>query len=153
MHDSGVPFDDMSGDRLREWLQVSREQFHDPALFAIVPMGFCYPGRRSSGDAPPRPECARLWRDRLLARLPQIELTLLVGGHAQAHVLGKGSMTARVRRFRDHLPAYFPLPHPSWRSRLWEERNPWFREEVVPTLRSLVVERIGALGHAARQAA
>ena len=151
VHESGVPFDDASGDRLRDWLGVTRAQFHDPALFAIVPMGFCYPGSGAGGDAPPRRECAPLWRARLLAALPSIELTLLVGGHAQAHVLGKGAMTERVRRFRDHLPAHFPLPHPSWRSRLFEARNPWFGAEVLPALRALVSERIGAA--AAREAA
>jgi uracil-DNA glycosylase len=151
VHESGVPFDDASGDRLRSWLGVTREQFHDPALFAIVPMGFCYPGRGAGGDAPPRPECARLWRGRLLARLPRIELTLLVGGHAQAHALGKGAMTERVRNFRDHLPDFFPLPHPSWRSRLWEARHPWFGEEVLPALRARVAEHIAAA--ATREAA
>ncbi|WP_129792238.1 uracil-DNA glycosylase family protein [Sphingosinicella sp. CPCC 101087] len=143
VHTSGVPFDDPSGDRLRAWLGVTRAQFHDPRLFAIVPMGFCYPGRGAGGDSPPRPECAQLWRDRLLSRLPSIDLVLLVGSHAQQHVLGKGSMTDRVRRFRDHLPLHLPLPHPSWRSRLWEARNPWFGEEVIPELRRLVAARIG----------
>ena len=144
VHASGVPFDDDSGDRLREWLGVSRAQFHDPRRFAIVPLGLCYPGRAESGDAPPRPECAPLWRDRLLARLPARRLTLLVGSHAQQHVLGRGAMTDRVRRFRDHLPDHFPLPHPSWRSRLWAERNPWFAGEVLPELRGRVAALIAA---------
>lgn len=142
VHASGLPFDDPSGDRLRAWLGVTRAQFHDPGLFAIVPMGFCYPGRTAGGDSPPRPECARLWRNRLLSRLPSIELTLLVGSHAQQHLLGKGAMTDRVRRFRDHLPGHFPLPHPSWRSRLWEARNPWFGDEVIPELRGIVADLV-----------
>ena len=155
VHASGLPFDDPSGDRLRDWLGVTRVEFHDPRRFAIVPMGFCYPGRGTGGDAPPRPECAALWRDRLLSNLPSIELTLLVGSHAQQHVLGKGAMTDRVRRFRDHLPRHFPLPHPAWRSRLWETQNPWFGEEVIPELRRIVAARIGGLveGDARRRAA
>jgi uracil-DNA glycosylase len=133
-----VPFEDDSGDRLREWLGVGREQFHDPRQFAIVPMALCYPGRAAGGGAPPRPELAPVWGPRLLAQLPALRLTLLVGSHAQQHALGPGAMTDRVRRFRDHLPDHFPLPHPSWRSRLWQRRNPWFGEEVLPELRRRV---------------
>jgi uracil-DNA glycosylase len=149
VHETGVPFDDASGDRLREWLGVTRAQFHDPALFAIVPMGFCYPGRGAGGDAPPRPECARLWRRRLMAALPAVRLTLLVGSHSQVHALGPGRMTDRVRAFRDHLPDRVPLPHPSWRSRLWERKHPWFGEEVLPALRRRVAEEIDAGARAA----
>ena len=139
VHASGVPFSDPSGDRLREWAGLSSEQFYDVAKVAILPMGLCYPGRgRSGGDAPPRPECARLWRDRLLARMPGLRLTLLVGSYAQDHVLGPGAMTRRVRDFRSFLPRYFPLPHPSWRSRIWADRNPWFAAEVLPALRNAV---------------
>ena len=144
VHESGVPFDDVSGERLREWMGVDRVEFHDPALFAIVPMGFCYPGRGAGGDAPPRPECARLWRRRLLEALPTVRLTLLIGSHAQNHALGPGRMTERVRAFRQHLPEILPLPHPSWRSRIWEQRHPWFHEAVIPELRRRVAEEIGA---------
>jgi uracil-DNA glycosylase len=119
VHDSGIPFSDASGDRLREWMGVRHETFYDERRIAILPMGLCYPGRLpSGGDAPPRPECAPLWRDRLLAHIPHLRLTLLVGAHAQTGALGPGRMTERVMRFRDHLPAIFPLPHPSWRTRL-----------------------------------
>ena len=138
VHASGIPFDDQSGDRLREWTGLSRAEFYDAAKVAIVPLGLCYPGRGSGGDAPPRPECAPLWRDRLLRQMPDIRLTLLIGSHAQDHVLGKAPMTERVRDFRAHLPAFFPLPHPSWRSRIWAARNPWFEAEILPALRAHV---------------
>jgi uracil-DNA glycosylase len=144
VHASGIPFSDPSGDRLREWTGLSEEQFYDPARVAILPMGLCYPGRAASGgDAPPRPECAPLWRGRLLAGMPAICLTLLVGSYAQNHVLGAGAVASRVRNFRDYLPRYFPLPHPSWRSRVWASRNPWFEEEVLPALRAAVREALG----------
>lgn len=138
VHASGVPFSDPSGERLREWMGVTREQFYDENRVAILPVGFCYPGRAGGGDAPPRPECARLWRDDLLALMPQVRLTLLIGTHAQDNALGPGRMTGRVRRFRDFLPRYFPLPHPSWRSRIWMRDNPWFEAEVLPELRGHV---------------
>jgi len=138
VHQTGIPFSDPSGDRLREWMGVSSDDFYDESTFAIVPMGFCYPGRSGGGDAPPRAECARLWRGELLELLPDVRLTLLVGAYAQNHVLGPAPITSRVRNFRDHLPRYFPLPHPSWRSRLWEEKNPWFRADVIPELRSAI---------------
>lgn len=138
VHASGVPFDDASGDRLREWTGLSKEQFYDPRTVAIVPMGLCYPGRSKSGDLAPRAECAPLWRERLLAQLTELRLTLLVGSYAQEHVLGPGSVTDRVRRFREYLPRYFPLPHPSWRSAIWARRNPWFEDEVLPALRQAV---------------
>lgn len=135
-HETGVPFSDASGERLRSWMGFSADEFYDSSTVAIVPMGFCYPGRTGSGDAPPRAECAPLWRRDLLELMPEIRLTLLVGSYAQTHVLGPGSMTSRVKSFRDYLPRYFPLPHPSWRSRIWEERNPWFRRDVLPALHS-----------------
>jgi uracil-DNA glycosylase len=139
VHDSGIPFSDASGDRLREWIGVSDETFYDARQIAIVPMGLCYPGRlRSGGDAPPRPECAPLWRDRLLAQMPDLRLTLLVGAHAQTDAFGPGKMTERVKGFRDQLPTIFPLPHPSWRSRHWAAGNPWFEAEVLPALRNAV---------------
>jgi uracil-DNA glycosylase len=136
VHETGVPFSDASGDRLREWMGLSDKEFYDEKTIAIMPMGFCYPGRSGGGDAPPRAECAPLWRDQLLQLLPDVRLTLLVGSYAQQHVLGPGPITLRVKNFRDYLPDYFPLPHPSWRSRIWEERNPWFRADVLPALRS-----------------
>lgn len=136
VHASGVPFDDPSGDRLRAWMDISKEEFYDASRIAILPMGLCYPGRSvQGGDAPPRPECAPLWRDRLLEQLPALRLTLLVGTYAQDHVLGPGRMTERVRSFRTYLPKYFPLPHPSWRSGIWATTNPWFEDEVIPQLR------------------
>lgn len=139
VHDSGIPFSDASGDRLREWMGVPEETFYDERKIAILPMGLCYPGRLpGGGDAPPRPECAPLWRDRLLAHMPDLRLTLLVGTHAQTDALGPGKMTERVMGFRDHLPTVFPLPHPSWRTRHWAARNPWFEADVLPALRSAV---------------
>lgn len=137
-HLSGIPFDDASGQRLREWLGVMPDVFHDPANFAILPLGLCYPGKRAGGDAPPRRECAPLWRDRLLRQATGVRLTLLVGTHSQTHVLGPGNMTNRVRDFRRTFPTILPLPHPSWRSTGWMRRNPWFEEEVLPALRAEV---------------
>lgn len=139
VHASGTPWTDASGHRLRGWLGLTPEEFYDPARVAILPMGFCYPGRLPrGGDAPPRPECAPIWRRRLLAGMPALRLTLLVGAYAQADALGPGAMTDRVRAFREHLPRYFPLPHPSWRTEVWEKRNPWFTAEVLPALRAEV---------------
>lgn len=137
VHNSGVPFSDASGDRLREWMGVSAEDFYDENKIAIVPMGLCYPGRlHEGGDAPPRPECAPLWRDQLLAQMPDLQLTLLVGTHAQTYALGRGKLTDRVMGFRDLPPRVFPLPHPSWRVRHWMLRNSWFERDVVPALRN-----------------
>ena len=139
VHETGIPWNDPSGDRLRKWLAMDRDTFYDEARIAIVPMGLCYPGRLpNGGDAPPRPECAPLWRERLVAGMPQIRLTLLVGSYALNHTLGRGAMTDRVRGFRDHLPRRFPLPHPSWRTTAWERRNPWFTAELLPALREAV---------------
>lgn len=143
VHRTGIPWNDPSGDRLRTWLAMDRAAFYDPARIAIVPMGLCYPGRLpNGGDAPPRRECAPLWHDRLVRGMPQIRLTLLVGSHAQAWRLGSGSMTQRVRAFRDYLPAHFPLPHPSWRSAAWQLRNPWFAAEALPALRAAVRQAV-----------
>jgi uracil-DNA glycosylase len=145
VHESGLPFDDASGDRLRGWLAMDRATFYDASRIAFVPMGLCYPGRLpNGGDAPPRRECAPLWRHRLIAAMPEIHLTLLVGSYAQTHVLGRGDMTARVWAFRDHLAeGMFPLPHPSWRTTGWERRNPWFAAEAIPALRRAVAEALG----------
>ena len=135
-HASGVPFQDPSGERLRDWLGLGEDDFYDASLVAILPMGMCYPGRYAKGgDLPPRPECAPRWRPRFLALMPAVRLILLVGGYSQEDALGKGRMTDRVRAFRDHLPRYFPLPHPSWRTGVWERRNPWFAAEVLPALK------------------
>ena len=139
VHETGQSFNDASGDRLRDWLGMTREQFYDVSRVAILPMGMCYPGRLpNGGDAPPRPECAKLWHPRLLPLMPRIELTLLVGSYAQAGVLGPGAMAERVRCFADYLPRYFPLPHPSWRTVGWQRRNPWFGDLVLPELRRRV---------------
>lgn len=139
VHETGIPFNDPSGDRLREWLGMSRDEFYNPERVAILPMGFCYPGRGKSGDNPPRPECAPAWRQNLLDQLPDIELTLLVGRYAQDWHLGKGrSLTERVRHWQDYGPKYFPLPHPSPRNNLWLRRNPWFEQELLPELKERI---------------
>ncbi len=140
VHESGVPFDDVSGDRLRDWLGVDRDAFYDPKLFAILLMGFCYPGTGKSGDLPPRPECAATWHASLLATLTHVKLTLVVGQYAQAYHLGvdAGSVTEVVRAWRDHWPAKLPLPHPSPRNQLWVSKNPWFTSEVLPALKRRV---------------
>ena len=136
VHATGIPWNDPSGDRLRTWLQLDRETFYDESKIAIVPMGFCYPGKGKSGDLPPRPECAQLWHERLLVQMPALELVLLVGSYAQNHYLGKSreTLTERVRRWRDFAPRYIPTPHPSPRNTLWLRRNPWFEAEVVPEM-------------------
>lgn len=142
VHESGVPWDDKSGERLRDWLAITPEVFYDETRVAIVPMGFCYPGRLPrGGDAPPRPECAPLWHARLLAGMPKVELTLLVGQYAQAFYLGKArrrTLTETVLNWRDYLPGYLPTPHPSWRTGGWQKRNTWFDDELLPELRSRV---------------
>jgi len=142
VHASGVPFDDPSGDRLREWLGVERDAFYDPTRFAIVPMGFCYPGTGRSGDLPPRPECAPAWRARLLGELPDVRLTVLVGRYAQAHHLlaTATTLTETVRAWREHWPATVPLPHPSPRNNPWLRANPWFETDLLPALRARVAE-------------
>ena len=140
VHASGVPFDDPSGERLREWMGVTREEFYDPARIAILPMGFCYPGTGRSGDLPPRPECAEAWRSRLLGRLPGLRLSLLIGKHAMDWHLGtrRQTLTETVRQWRVQGPACLPLPHPSPRNNRWLTRNPWFGEQVLPVLRARV---------------
>ena len=146
VHASGVPWDDRSGERLRHWMGIDAQRFYDRSSVAIVPMGLCYPGRAASGDRPPRRECAPLWLDRLLAQLPRIELTLLVGAYAQAHFLraaGHTSVTATTRNWRTHLPRVVPLPHPSPRNVAWFKANPWFDDELLPVLQRRVRELIG----------
>ena len=152
VHHSGIPWNDPSGDRLRDWLQVDRDRFYDPNRFAIMPMGFCYPGvNKSGGDAPPRPECAPLWHARLRECIPKIALTLLVGSYAQAHYLGRNrakTMTETVRQGRRFGPSLVPLPHPSWRNTAWMKKNPWFEAEVLPDLRSRVAPLVDRTGDA-----
>ncbi len=141
VHESGIPWDDASGKKLREWLGLTKEQFYNEQLLALVPMGFCYPGKGSSGDLPPRPECAPLWHQSLLKKMPQLKLTLLIGTYAQTHYLGtskKLNLTETVRAFEEFLPEYFPLPHPSPRNRFWLSKNPWFTKMVLPELQERV---------------
>lgn len=142
VHETGLPFNDASGDRLRQWLGISRETFYDPRQLAIIPMGFCFPGTGPSGDLPPRPECAPAWRQPLLAHLKNIELTLAIGQYAQAYHLPaeRSSLTETVRTWRNHWPLMVPMPHPSPRNNLWLKRNPWFEEELLPVLRARVAE-------------
>lgn len=142
VHASGVPFADASGERLREWLGVSREIFYDAKQIAILPMGFCYPGTGKSGDLPPRPECATAWREQLLARLRHLELTIVLGQYAQAYHLpsSKLSLTEVVQAWRDYWPASLPLPHPSPRNNIWLSKNPWFEKELLPVLRRRVAK-------------
>jgi len=141
VHESGVPFDDPSGDRLRDWMGISKDVFYDPERVAILPMGFCYPGTGKSGDLPPRPECAPEWREKLLAELRGLKLTLVIGQYAQAYHFGKtGSVTDVVQAWQDRWPDVIPLPHPSPRNNLWLRRNPWFEEELLPVLRDRISE-------------
>jgi uracil-DNA glycosylase len=142
VHRSGIPWDDASGDRLRDWLGLDRQAFFDETRVAILPMGFCYPGSaKNGGDNPPRSECAPHWHGLLLKYLPNLQVTLLVGQYAQRYYLDvgrKASMTETVREFSRYGPKFFPLPHPSWRSAIWMRKNPWFEEDVIPELRNVV---------------
>lgn len=142
VHETGIPWDDASGDRLRAWLGLTVAQFHDPTKVAIVPMGFCYPGKASSGDNPPRPECAPRWHERLNAVLPEVALSLLIGHYAQAYYLRrrrKATLRETVRAWREYLPlGYVPLPHPSPRNQPWLAKNPWFEAELVPGIRTAI---------------
>ncbi len=145
VHATGVPWNDPSGDTLRDWLALEPDRFYDQTQVAIIPMGLCYPGRGRSGDLPPRPECAPRWHPRLFGALPAIRLTLLVGRYAQEAYLGRarGGVSERVSRYAEALPEFFPLPHPSPRNRLWLRRRPWFLDEVVPELRRRVQDCLG----------
>ena len=142
VHASGTPWDDPSGDRLRHWLGIDKDKFYDQSKIAIIPMGFCYPGRLpKGGDRPPRPECAPLWHPPLLQHLPNVELTVLAGAYAQNRFLGNcqgQSLTETVLNWRIHGPEFFPLPHPSWRTIGWQKRNSWFDSDVLPDLRHRV---------------
>lgn len=146
VHKSGIPWDDASGKQLRAWLGTDAGVFYDSGLIALVPMGFCYPGKGKSGDLPPRPECAPLWHRALIDRMPQLEFVVVIGAYAQAYYLRerrKTNLTETVRAFREYLPAYFPLPHPSPRNRFWLSKNPWFEREVIPELQALVHTTLG----------
>lgn len=141
VHASGVPWDDPSGKRLRQWMQLEDGVFYDSVQVGIMPMGFCYPGTGKSGDLPPRPECAPLWHEVLLAKMPAIELTLLIGQYAQNYYLQdrcKKTLTETVQTWREYAPTHLPLPHPSPRNNLWLKRNPWFEREVVPHLQDRI---------------
>lgn len=138
VHETGIPWDDPSGERLRSWMGVSADEFYDESRIAIIPMGYCYPGRGNGGDLPPRRECAQLWLDRLLARMPSIELTLLIGQHAQRHFLGnrrKPTMAQTIEAWAQYSPRYIPLPHPSPRNTPWLQRHPGFERRLLPALR------------------
>lgn len=141
VHTTGIPWDDPSGERLRAWMGVDKALFYDESRIAIIPMGYCYPGRGADGDLPPRRECAALWLDQLLARLPQIELTLLVGQYAQRHFLGshrKPSLTETTRAWREYAPHFIPLPHPSPRNQPWFKQHPWFEKDALPALQARI---------------
>ena len=145
VHESGVPWDDPSGRTLRAWLGLSDEQFYDPDIVALVPMGFCYPGSAKSGDLPPRPECAPQWHDELLGHLPEDRLEVIIGTYAQARYLENRAktLTETVAQWRDYLPMQVPLPHPSPRNQGWMKKNPWFADEVVPAVRQRIAEFLG----------
>ena len=141
VHETGIPFDDPSGNRLREWMGIDKSVFYEESKIAIVPMGFCFPGTGKSGDLPPRPECAMTWRKKLLNELPQISLTLVIGQYAQAWHLGqlvKQNLTETVKAWKEFGPEIIPLPHPSPRNNIWLKKNPWFEQEVLPKLQAKV---------------
>ena len=148
VHQSGVPWDDVSGKRLREWLGLTNEQFYDERLLALVPMGFCYPGKGKSGDLPPRPECAPLWHDPLMKNMPNLKLSILLGTYSQQYYLGKSkrnTLTETVKNFEEYLPEFLPLPHPSPRNRFWMISNPWFEAEVLPRLKQKVQKLVAEI--------
>jgi uracil-DNA glycosylase len=140
VQDTGIPWNDKSGDELRLWLGVNKQQFYDTRIFGIMPMGFCYPGKGKSGDLPPRPECADTWHKRLFSELKNVELILLVGSYAQNYYLkdhAKNTLTETVSNFKEYLPRYFPLVHPSPRNGIWQKKNAWFKKDVIPELQRL----------------
>lgn len=145
VHETGIAWNDPSGERLRQWLDIEKTVFYDANRIAILPMGFCYPGKGKSGDLPPRPECAELWREKLHQQLPNIRFTLLIGQYAQRYYLGKQftSLTDTVKNWASFQPDYIPLPHPSPRNNIWLRRNPWFEEELLPVLKKQVHQVIG----------
>jgi len=146
VHESGIPFDDASGDRLRQWMGISKGTFYDSTKISILPMGFCYPGKGKSGDLPPRPECAVTWRERILSKLPNIELVLVIGTYAQQWHMKeskKKNLTETVRQWRDFWPDQLPLPHPTPRNNIWLRKNPWFERDVIPVLQDRVLQILG----------
>lgn len=146
-HDSGKAFNDASGVRLRSWMDINETQFYDPEKVAILPMGFCYPGTGSSGDLPPRPECAAHWRRQCLSLLPNIQLTLVIGQYAQQwHLDRRNNLTETVKNWRTFWPEYLPLPHPSPRNNRWLKQNPWFEQDVLPELRIRVAQLLSNSG-------
>ena len=155
VHETGIPFNDVSGDRLRNWLGIDRETFYDAQRIAIVPMGFCFPGSGRNGDLPPRPECAPTWHPRIMPRLTHVELTLAIGQYAQAGILGTqrgASLTDTVNRWREHLArGVLPLPHPSPRNQAWLKHHPWFESELLPVLREEVARVLNPSGRARRE--
>lgn len=141
-HALGIAFMDKSGERLRDWMGLTEEEFFDPENVAILPMGFCYPGRGKSGDLPPTPECAKLWRQKLLPLLPNIRITLLIGAYSQKwHLAGmkKPTLTATVQHWQDYWPDQFPMPHPSPRNNIWLKKNSWFESDVIPILKHQIM--------------
>jgi uracil-DNA glycosylase len=143
VHNTGIPWNDKSGDNLRNWLGVDKDTFYDVKKIALMPMGFCYPGTGKSGDLPPRPECAPLWHTKLLKFMPDVKLIILIGQYAQDYYLGdsaKNTLTETVKQYKIYLPNYFTLPHPSPRNNIWQAKNSWFREEVLPELKLKVKE-------------
>lgn len=141
VHETGIPWNDKSGDNLRSWLGIDRATFYDTGIIALMPMGFCYPGKGSSGDLPPRPECAPLWHKKLLAKMPGVQLIILIGQYAQDYYLGnktKSTLTESVKNFKDYLPQYFLLPHPSPRNNIWQAKNKWFGSVVLSELKKQV---------------
>jgi uracil-DNA glycosylase len=142
VHETGIPFDDASGKRLREWMGVTKNTFYDENKIAILPMGFCYPGSGKTGDLPPRFECAIEWREKLLKQFTQLQITLVIGQYAQSYHLpeNKLSLTDTVKAWQDYWPNFLPLPHPSPRNNLWLKRNPWFESEVIPILQKRIIE-------------
>lgn len=146
VHETGIPWNDASGRKLREWMNVDEATFYDPSFFSIMPIGFCYPGKGISGDLPPRPECAQLWHPQIFKNLKSTPLILLIGQYAQRYYLKKdckGSLTETVKSYKEFLPQYFPLPHPSPRNQNWVKINPWFMEEAIPELRKRINFEVG----------
>lgn len=141
VHKTGIPWNDKSGDNLRAWMGIDRDTFYNTDKISLMPMGFCFPGTGKTGDLPPRKECAPLWHNQLIEKMPNIKLILLVGQYAQSYYLAdeaKETLTTTVQNFKEYLPKYFPLPHPSPRNNIWQAKNIWFDAEVVPKLRGLV---------------
>lgn len=143
VHKSGIPWDDKSGNNLRSWMDIDKDTFYNTKKIAIIPMGFCYPGKGKSGDLPPRKECAPQWHEILISQLKDVELMLSVGKYAQDHYIGKASrrtLTDTVRNYKDYLPRYFVLPHPSPRNNIWQAKNKWFKRDVLPDLKVVISE-------------